>query len=356
MTTNSVVLRLPYEALASIPEGINEVRKYRDNILDCELVGKRIDVSMVDPSTLPEARTLQSIKHANVVKIRSAADVDGYVSDPTMKVIEIITDFYPRGSITDAQLRGEHFAGYEAVAIIRSALSGLRELHVKHKICHRDIKGGNILLTDPPINALVADLGVAGKFNSNGTVCAVNNPTLYSPPELLTVGLLSASSDLFSMGLVFRELLGGMFPYSNYTRAEVIQSLQRGDIAVSKEDRELPVWAPKDARKVYAKAIHADPKKRYQSARDMDAAFAKVRIASWSRASEYAWEARRLTSNKHCVRVEAQPERQGYRMSIKSDHTGRLRRYQGIRDEVVDSLTGSVAQGVFDTANTLALS
>lgn len=349
-------MRLPYEALASIPEGINEVRKYYDQNLDCELVGKRIDISMVDPNTLPEASTLQSIKHPNVVKIRSAADVDGYVNDPTMKVIEIITDFYPKGSITDAQLRGEKFAGYEAVAIVRSALSGLRELHIQHKICHRDIKGGNILLTDPPINALVADLGVAGKFDSNGFVCAVNNPTLYSPPELLMTGLLSASSDLFSMGLVFRELLGGHFPYENYSRASVEESLQQGDIAVSKEDRELPVWAPRNVRKFYAKAIHSDPKKRFQSAREMDAALAKVRIASWRQTDSNAWEARRLSSQKHCVRVEMKPEKKGYRMSIKSDHTGRFRRYPGIPDEVVDGLASSDAQGVFDAANHLAVS
>lgn len=353
--SNGVVLRLPYEALLSIPEGINEVRKYRDNNLDCELVGKRIDISMVDPSTLPEASTLQSIKHPNVVTVRSAADVEGYVSDPSMKVIEIITDFYPRGSITDAQLRGESFSGSEAVSIIRSALNGLRELHVRHRICHRDIKGGNILLTEPPVNALVADLGVAGKFDARGTVCAVNNPTLYSPPELLTSGVLTASSDLYSMGLVFRELLGGMFPYVEYSRSEIIQSLERGEIPVLPDHRSLPIWAPKAARRVYAKATQIDPNKRYQTAKEMDAAFARVRIAAWRQISEFAWEARRLRNDEHCVRVEAQGEDGGYRMSIKSDRTGRFRRYQGVPDESILALTDPAVQRVFDTANGLAL-
>lgn len=348
------VLRLPYEAIASIPEGINEVRLYFDSILKCDLVGKRIDLSMVDEKTLPEASTLRSIKHQNVVAIRSAAHVDGYVNDPTMRIIEIVTDHYPRGSITDALLRGENFPGYEAVAIVRSALSGLRELHVKHQVCHRDVKSGNILLTHPPIHAMIADLGVAGLFDANGEVAAVNNPTLYSPPELLTTGILTAASDLYSMGLVLRELIGGRFLYEKYARDSVTRALQMGEDPLSPEDRALPLWAPKNLRKVYDKATHRIPGKRYKSAKDMDTELSKVRVASWTQGAELVWEARKNPKDEHCVRVDAVREAGGFRMSIRSNHTGNFRRFQNTPDVSVDSLTSARAQGVFDTANAYA--
>lgn len=219
-------LRLGFESIESFPHGSNPVRKYLDPHLGVERVGKRIDLSMVDPATLPEASTLQSIQHQNIVPIITAADVSGY--DPSMKVIEIVTPYYPRGSITDALLRGESFAGFDAIAILRSALLGLRELHVHHRICHRDIKGGNIFLTEPPVRALIADLGVAGKLRDDGTVPTVGNATLYSPPEFHS-GLLTPAGDLYSMGLILRELLGGAFPYADYTKNDVHEALARGD-------------------------------------------------------------------------------------------------------------------------------
>lgn len=351
---SGVVHRLPYEAIVSMPEGINEVRLYRDEILNCEVVGKRLDLSMVDEKTLPEASTLKSISHPNVVTVRSASHVDGYVNDPTMRIIEIVTDYYPRGSITDALLRGDSFSGGEAVAIVRNALSGLRELHTKHRICHRDIKSGNILLTEPPIHSLIADLGVAGLFDLNGEVEAVNNPTLYSPPELFTTGILTAGSDLFSMGLVLRELFGGRFPYEEYTREGVINALQRGKIPLSSQDLQLPLWAPKALRRVYSKTLQSDPSKRFTSAKDMDLALSKVRIASWKQTDESSWEARKNVDDNICIRVDAKKTASGLKMSVRSNRSGKFRRFQGNPDVQVPSLESKEAQEVFDSANSCA--
>ncbi|MFJ2470769.1 protein kinase [Glutamicibacter sp. NPDC087583] len=351
---SGVVHRLPYEAIVSMPEGINEVRLYRDEILKCDVVGKRLDLSMVDEKTLPEASTLKSISHPNVVTVRSASHVDGYVNDPTMRIIEIVTDYYPRGSITDALLKGEFFSGNEAVAIVRNALSGLRELHTKHGICHRDVKSGNILLTDPPVHSLIADLGVAGLFDEKGEVEAVNNPTLYSPPELLTTGVLTAGSDLYSMALVLRELVGGRFPYENYTREGVVHALQRGASPLSSQDLQLPPWAPKTLRRVYSKALHRDPNKRFGSAKDMDSALSKVRIASWKRIDESSWEARKNVDDNFCIRVDVRKTRLGLNMTVRSNRSGKFRRFQGYPDVQVPSLESKEAQQVFDAANTYA--
>lgn len=125
-------LTFDFECLRSIPEGINEVRVWRSELLGCDLVGKRMDISFLEDDVLPEARTLMSIDHRNVVPIRTAAIVSGYPSP--MRVIEIITPYYPRGSITDALLRGEHFRCREAVAIVQATLRGLAELHEVHGI------------------------------------------------------------------------------------------------------------------------------------------------------------------------------------------------------------------------------
>jgi len=198
-------LELPFESIKSMPFGINEVTLWHDVLLDCDRVGKRIDLLGIDSSIAPEAATMQQIRHTNVVEVVGAARVDGYPAP--MNVIEIITPYYPLGSVTDALLRGEAFTASEAISIVRSALLGLEELHEVHSLCHRDIKGGNILLRSRTVG-VVADLGLAGRMDADGMVIALENPTLYSPPELITNGSVGRNGDLFSTALVLRELLG----------------------------------------------------------------------------------------------------------------------------------------------------
>lgn len=343
-------LVLPFESIQSLPGGINEVRLYHDDLLDVHRVAKRFDRSMLDATVLPEASTLQSIDHQNVVKVSLAVRVDGY--DSTMDVIEIHTPYYPRGSITDALLRSETFAGPEVLSIMQCALRGLRELHMTHKVLHRDIKSGNILLDDAPIHAVVADIGVAGRMAEDGTAPAVNNPTPYSPPEFVKQ-VLTASADLYSMGLVLRELLGGRFAYETISRDEVIARLGRGQRALADEVLELPVWAPVRLRRIYQKAIAIDPARRYQNARDMSGDLAKVTLASWTQIAEGEWIAHGVPGST-VFTVTATPEAGGVRLSMTRPTLSGPRRLPGYRDVVVLSLSHKEAFKFFDQANAIA--
>lgn len=343
-------LVLPFESIQSLPGGVNEVRLYYDDLLDVQRVAKRFDRSMLDATVLPEASTLQAIDHYNVVKVSLAARVDGY--DATMDVIEIHTPFYPRGSITDALLRGETFAGPDALTIMQSALRGLRELHMTHRVLHRDIKSGNILLDDAPTYALVADIGVAGRMDEKGAAPAVNNPTPYSPPEFFT-NILNATADLYSMGLVMRELLGGRFAYEAITREEVIERLRQGQRALLDEVLELPIWVPARLRRVYQKAIARDPAKRYQSAREMSGELAKVALATWTQTAEGEWRADGGPGTRQYT-VTASPYAGEVRLSMTRQTRSGPRRLPGYPDQIVPSLTHKTALKFFDQVNTIA--
>ncbi|MCV7048388.1 protein kinase [Mycobacterium frederiksbergense] len=198
MADDVTLLRLDYECLRSIPGGLNEVRLWWDDQLGCHRVGKRYDTACVD-DVLPEPATLQMIDHPNVVGVVAAGVIeDKKLYPPPMRVIELITPYFPRGSITDALLRGERFTCTRAVQIVQAILRGLATLHDVHEIAHRDLKSGNVLLTDDsdPAVAKICDLGLAGLFDDSGTVPALNNPTLYSPPEFKSGAPLSQAADL----------------------------------------------------------------------------------------------------------------------------------------------------------------
>jgi len=184
------VLRLDFECLQTLPGGLSDVRVWWDDNLGCDHVGKRIDLSSLD-NVLPEPSTLKAIDHDNVVPILVAPTVEGYPAP--MRVVEIVTPYYPLGSLTDAFLRGVRFTPIQSIRIVQAALRGLGHLHEIKGIAHRDIKSGNILLTGDEHVARLADLGCAGRMESDGTVPALGNPTLYSPPELIGSCLLYTS-------------------------------------------------------------------------------------------------------------------------------------------------------------------
>ncbi|MBF4161027.1 protein kinase [Nocardioides sp. CBS4Y-1] len=346
------VLTLPFECLRSLPEGINEVHVWSDPLLGCERVGKRIDMSAMEgDDVLPEPATLQSIRHNNVVPVVAAAEVSGYPQP--MRVVEVITPYFERGSITDALLRGEKFTARTAVAITQATLRGLSEVHEVHGICHRDVKSGNVLLC-PDHVARLADLGLCGRFDDNGEVLALKNPTLYSSPEFTATSTLTRASDVYSVGLILRELLGGPFPYADYTTTFVLERMSAGRSPLRAADLSLPIWASRSMRRVYTKATHRDPARRYQSAHEMDQALSRVVAVDWEQISENRWEAPFVHSSKR-VAVEAtwMPRKKLFRVSSLASTKSGWRRTQD--DVEVDDLGSTAVARVFnhasDTAN-----
>jgi len=102
------------------------------------------------------------------------------------------------------------------VWIIGQLASGLEHAH-QRGIIHRDLKPANILLTDEGV-PLVLDFNLSEKIVVHGPPSVVVGGTLpYMSPEqleaMLKGGGLSPSSDVFSLGVLFYELLTGQRPY-----------------------------------------------------------------------------------------------------------------------------------------------
>lgn len=344
------ILRLDFACLRTLASGFRDVRVWRDDNLGCERVGKRVDLSGLD-DVLPEPATLQSIDHNNVVPILAAPVVGGYPAP--MRVVEIVTPYYPLGSLTDAFLRGERFTPTYAIRIAQAALRGLGHLHEVKEIAHRDIKSGNILLTGDKHMAMVADLGCAGELRPNGTVPALGNPTLYSPPELIGTGVLTRSGDLYPMGLVLLELLRGGFDYDAYTTLGIAERLMRGYSPLSSTDRSVPIWVSRSLRRVLNKALQPHPTNRYQTASSMDHELSRVTMVDWSETDEMVWEAPFLHYPERRVRIDASRRGAELRLTARINRGSGWRRY-GVQDLDVEVLDSTVARAFFDHATDTA--
>eukprot|EP00002_Diphylleia_rotans_P002938 TRINITY_DN11937_c0_g1_i2.p1 TRINITY_DN11937_c0_g1~~TRINITY_DN11937_c0_g1_i2.p1 ORF type:complete len:277 (+),score=52.19 TRINITY_DN11937_c0_g1_i2:130-960(+) len=128
------------------------------------------------------------------------------------------------GSIQDImRYRFRQGLGKEAIAtIISQVLSALKYLH-QHKILHRDIRCGNILL-DSDGTVYLTDFGLSRLFTGinpadftpiEGTLC-------WMAPEVLRNKQWSVKSDIWALGITALEMARGSAPYSNLPEMKAI--------------------------------------------------------------------------------------------------------------------------------------
>lgn len=137
-------------------------------------------------------------------------------------------EFVPGGDL--AQHKGEIFAPARALEIVKQIATGLSVVHEKGLI-HRDIKPANILFRSDG-TAVITDFGIAKDTQIDSELThfgvAVGSPA-YSSPEQTQCLRLDARSDIYSLGVIFLEMLTGSNPYrgANFTQT-VMNHVQMG--------------------------------------------------------------------------------------------------------------------------------
>ncbi len=154
-----------------------------------------------------------------------------------------------------------------AAQIIQKIASALHIAH-RERIIHRDIKPGNILIAanDHPF---VADFGIAMTSNEFGTGPDYAGTPLYMSPEQASgaANFVDGRTDIFSLGIVFYQLLTGVHPFDSPTATTEdikyrIRNLRRRPI------RQL-VDIPAALERVCLKTLAVDVDERYSTAGDM---------------------------------------------------------------------------------------
>lgn len=150
-----------------------------------------------------EAKTMGRLNHPNLIGVYDFGEVEG--------MLFIVMEFVP-GKTLFHSAHGMAVAQEEAARIVVGVCEALAHAH-EHGILHRDIKPGNILL-DQQARPKIGDFGLARAMG----VAVKDGETIfgtphYTAPEVLKFpNLVDARADVFSVGVVFHELLTGKLP------------------------------------------------------------------------------------------------------------------------------------------------
>lgn len=143
-------------------------------------------------------------------------------------------------------------------------------------ILHRDLKPSNVMLDDQG-QPIVTDFGLAKQLDrevfagDETTVGAMLGTPAYMAPEQVA-GEATTLSDVYSLGAILYSLLTGITPFTGTSPIDIIGKVRNEDPVVP---RKLDNKIPSDLETICLKCLNKDPRKRYESAkelrRDLDA-------------------------------------------------------------------------------------
>lgn len=232
----------PYEVVQKLGEGgMGAVFKARDPKLDRYVALKTIAAAMATDLSrkrrfTQEAKAASALNHPNIITIYEIAEWENapYI---TMEFIE---------GQTLRELAGQPVDLVTLLPILRQLAEAIAVAHAAG-IVHRDIKPENVMLR-PDGYVKVLDFGLARLSASNdaqsetatgtGTVMGTAR---YMSPEQARGEATDAPSDVFSMGIVFYELISGAHPfYSGPAPATIAAILLQDAIMPSRLNPEIP--------------------------------------------------------------------------------------------------------------------
>jgi serine/threonine protein kinase len=218
---------------------------------------------------LREAQAAGKLLHPVIVTIFDVAEEEGEM---------YIAMEYIEGESLEKYVLKENLLPYNKVLdFVRQAAEGLDYAH-KFQVVHRDIKPANIMVIEGRA-IKITDFGLAKNPSTSITQAGmlVGTPNYMSPEQIQGVEL-DGRSDLFSLGVVFYELLTGGRPFTGKSISTVIYKILHEHPPGL--DTVLPPLPPGVAPLV-AKALAKKPEDRFSSGAEFAAALRKV-IASGS--------------------------------------------------------------------------
>jgi serine/threonine protein kinase/TolA-binding protein len=204
-----------------------------------------------------EAKSIAQLAHPNIVRIIEVGGDAG--------IYFIAMEFLDGLNLYKYMVKYEPTV-YSVVQIIRQLSDALEYAHGRN-IIHRDLKLNNVIMRDNSSPVLI-DFGLAKAREADSGITLsgeiLGSPSYMSPEQALGLHV-DERTDIYSLGIMFYELMTGKNPYYDKRGyQQTIYNVIHGDV---KHLREISDWIPRDVETIVLKCLEKDREKRYQTMR-----------------------------------------------------------------------------------------
>jgi serine/threonine protein kinase/Tfp pilus assembly protein PilF len=253
--------------------GMGEVYLALDTKLD-----RKVAIKVLQPDSLAEenlkkrllreAQAVAKLDHPNICAVYDVNEADS---------LTFIVMQYIEGETLAEKMERQPLELSTALTIAEQAAEGLSEAHT-HGIVHRDLKPQNMMIT-PRGQLKILDFGLAKQMTSSDSV-DFEAPTAtflstpghvvgtmpYMSPEQLHGEPVDARSDIFSLGVIFYEMLAGKHPFQDKSAAGTMSRIILGDPIPTQQ---FQLQVSPELQALLSKMLCKDKAARYQNAQDL---------------------------------------------------------------------------------------
>ena len=221
---------------------------------------------------LREIETTANLRHPHILPLYDSGEADGF--------LYYVMPFVEGESLRHRLTRQKQLPIEEALTIAREVADALGYAHARG-VVHRDIKPENILLEGG--HAVVADFGIARAVSAAGadrltqTGMSVGTPSYMSPEQAAGDPALDGRSDLYSLGCVLYEMLGGEPPFTGPTAEAVARQHM---ITQAAPITNLRPTVPADVAGALARTLAKNPADRFNPAAQFVQALSTATLAA----------------------------------------------------------------------------
>ena len=211
-----------------------------------------------------EALAAAALNHPGIVSVYDS----GQEQTKSGAMPYIVMEYVEGQTLREILHQGDRLPFGRAVEVIEGVLAALAYSH-KQGIVHRDIKPGNIMITEGG-EIKVMDFGIARALSDVGATLTstwnIVGTAQYLSPEQATGGQADLRSDLYSVGCLFYELISGRPPFSGETPVAIAyQHVSATPASITSVEPSLDPAL----NSFFAVALAKSPTDRYQSAAAM---------------------------------------------------------------------------------------
>ncbi len=293
--------------------GMALVYEARDTLLDRDVALKILRPQMASEKKIirrfkREAKAVARLAHPNIVNIYDI----GRDGDLHFLVMEKIKG----GNLKEKIKKEGPLSSSEAIGYMIQLSEALVLAH-RNDIIHCDIKPHNLLL-DERGQLKVTDFGIARALSSTTMTHTerVMGSAHYFSPEQARGGKITASSDLYSLGVVLYELVTGEVPFTGDSPVSVaLKHINREPQPPSNKGE-----VPEVLEKIILRLLQKEEDQRYTSAEELLSDLKSARLKLKKRKRESRWEQQRPTKIMEPIKDQGVEEQEEERVAVSGIH------------------------------------